>query len=607
MSNGFDVWLEDGGIQTLFQPIVDRVTREAYGLEALTRGPVGTELHPAAALFAAAAECGRSLDLERACIASALRAFSALETDSKLFLNVLPQSLLQWDGFARWLDEQLARSQVDPHSVVLELTEHGTQQHESQLASAIAPLRALGCDIAIDDLGAGASGLKTWSAIRPEYVKVDRYFVAGIEEDPVRGEILRSVVEMGRATGSRVVAEGIENREQCGIVCELGVDYMQGHFLGRPQSVPRVERHEAGTFPGAGAGAVADCAEHLARPIPPVPGPTLIAAVIDKFRTEADLTAVAVVDGNRPVGLVRRDDLLILYSKPLHPEVYGRKPVTAVMDRRAVQIDARARLEQVSRLVTGGRESCRREEFIITSNGAYLGLGHTIDLLHQITTQQLQAARHSNPLTGLPGNREIHAQLAQLIARGRPFVACHLDLDHFKAFNDTYGYSRGDQVLLHVAQAITGNVRPRVDFVGHVGGDDFVFFLRSQDWVLRLTELLQELAASLGNFHSSEHREAGGYRALGRDGASRHFPLLSVSIGAVAVEGGTGTDWVADELRRAKSAAKSQHGNSCMLSSGGRVLDLWSRGPTGAEDLPELPEMRLGDTTIRERALIGRD
>src|SRR6185436_13324264 len=99
------------------------------------------------------------------CLISALRSFAALEIEGKLFLNVLPQTLLQWSDFAPWLDQQLARLHIDPHTLVLELTEHGTQQQESELAAAVAPLRVLGCDIAIDDLGAGASGLKTWSAV----------------------------------------------------------------------------------------------------------------------------------------------------------------------------------------------------------------------------------------------------------------------------------------------------------------------------------------------------------------------------------------------------------------------------------------------------------
>jgi EAL domain-containing protein (putative c-di-GMP-specific phosphodiesterase class I)/GGDEF domain-containing protein len=592
MSHKPDGTAWDEPLHTLFQPIVSSTTHEPHGYEALTRGPPGSPLHTPAALFAAATARARVLDLECACLTSALRSFSALEIDGKLFVNILPQTLMQWASLADWLGEQLRRYELDPHALVLELTEHGTEQQEAQLAASVAPVRALGCDIAIDDLGAGASGLKTWSEIRPEYVKLDRYFVAGIEHDAVRGEILRSVVEMGRATGSQIIAEGVENPGQGAIVRDLGVDYVQGYLLGRPQAVPRVATRITETSAGLTAGGAADCAEHLARAVPPVSAGTPVAEVVERFRKEPSWTALAVVEGQHPVGLIHRDELLILYSKPLHPEIYNRKPATSVMDRRAVQIDARARLEQVSRLVTGQTDSHQRQDFIITRNGGYLGLGRTIDLLRQITTQQLQAARQSNPLTGLPGNREIQAHLAGLLGRRSPFIACHLDLDHFKAFNDTYGYTRGDQVLLHVAQAIAGTLRPRIDFVGHLGGDDFVFFLRSRDWPLRLADMVQGLSASLAKFHPSEHREAGGYDAIGRSGTRRCFPLLSVSIGAVAVEAelGATADWVEGRLRRAKALAKTRAGNSCVLASRERLIDLMSQS--------ELAEPAPHDTAL---------
>ena len=209
-----------------------------------------------------------------------------------------------------------------------------------------------------------------------------------------------------------------------------------------------------------------------------------------------------------------------------------------------------------------------------------------MDVLREFTAQQVQIARQSNPLTGLPGNREIDAQLGQLMLRQRPFIACHLDLDHFKEFNDAYGYSRGDQVLLHVAQAIKSNVMTRVDFVGHLGGDDFVFFLKSPDACLRLTTLVSELSASLLNFHSSEHRAAGGYDSHNQEGQAFRCGLLSVSIGAMEAHGarGASVEAVADELRRTKALAKAIHGNSCLLSSGTRVIDLLQQSR-----LPELP------------------
>src|SRR6185437_8017100 len=322
----------------------------------------------------------------------------------------------------------------------------------------------------------------------------------------------------------------------------------------------------------ANAAPAANCAEDLVLSIPGVPADSTVASVVESFRQHPEWTALAVLesrDSPRPVGLVHRDRLLIFLSRPLHPEIYNRKPVTSVMSRDPLQVEARSRLDQVSRIVTARAAPHQRDDFIISRNGSYLGLGRTVDLLRQITAQQIQAAMHSNPLTGLPGNREIQTQLAQWVARRRHFVACHLDLNHFKPYNDEYGYASGDQVLMHA-------VRRPVDFVGHVGGDDFVFLLRSLDWTLRLTAMLEELTISLVNFHTAEHRAAGGFDGVDRDGGCRRFPLLGVSIGAVEVDGAqpTSAEGVLESLRQMKSLAKSRGGSSCVLSSFGRVEDL---------------------------------
>ena len=568
--------ISERALRTLFQPIIDGGTRTVIGHEALSRG-LHTGLESPMTLIEHAGRHGLTLALERACIEAALSAYHAMRIEGRLFLNLLPQTLLEWSSLAEWLGAQLETYRIDSHDLVLEITEHGLTEDENRLATAVRPLRALGCDIAIDDLGSGSSGLKSWAEIRPDYVKVDRYFVSGIERDPVRAEILRSLVDMGRVTGCRIVAEGIENREQCALVLELGVDHLQGYFLGRPHRIPRLAPAALEGLQAANPAPIANCAEDLALPIPGVPADTTVASAVESFREHPDWTALAVLearDSLRPVGIVHRDQLLILLSRPLHPEIYNRKPVTSVMVHEPLQVEARARLEQVSRMVTARAAPHQRADFIITRHGRYLGLGRTVDLLRQITAQQIQAAMHSNPLTGLPGNREIQTQLAQWVARRRHFVACHLDLNHFKPYNDEYGYARGDQVLLHVAQVIARAVRRPVDFVGHVGGDDFVFLLRSLDWSLRLTAMLEELRVSLINFHGAEHRAAGGFDGVDRDGGRRRFPLLGVSIGAVEVDAEeTTAERVLESLRQMKHLAKSRAGSSCVLSSSGRVVE----------------------------------
>lgn len=243
-----------------------------------------------------------------------------------------------------------------------------------------------------------------------------------------------------------------------------------------------------------------------------------------------------------------------------------------------------------------GPAARQHDDFIITRSGRYLGLGRTVDLLRLLTAQQIQMAMYSNPLTGLPGNLQIQTQLSQWVQRWRHFVACHLDIDHFKPYKDEYGYARGDQVLLHVAQVITRISRRPVDFVGHVGGDDFVCLLRSQDWALRFSALVEELMVSLPNFHLPEHRCAAGFDGHDRDGGRRRFPLLGVSIGVVEVDGTApvSAESVLESLRRMKSLAKTKSGSSCLLESRGRVIDLLASA---------LPDEAAAHTSRFERQL----
>src|ERR1700743_640029 len=100
-------------LYTLFQPIIDGATREPIGYEALTRGPEGP-LEMPSALLAAAAGAGLSIPLERRCLESALRSYRSLRLDGRLFLNLLPQNLLDWTQLAQWLGEQLAANHTDP-------------------------------------------------------------------------------------------------------------------------------------------------------------------------------------------------------------------------------------------------------------------------------------------------------------------------------------------------------------------------------------------------------------------------------------------------------------------------------------------------------------
>jgi diguanylate cyclase (GGDEF)-like protein len=201
----------------------------------------------------------------------------------------------------------------------------------------------------------------------------------------------------------------------------------------------------------------------------------------------------------------------------------------------------------------------------------YHWLGAVVsDMRRHGVGRQLQEAQQSNPLTLLPGNREIDSEIFRLMALRTPFAVCHADIDNFKPFNDEYGYQQGDQVLLHLAGLCRSAAAEGLDFVGHPGGDDFILIMRSQDWQRRIARIVECFSASCARFYSEAHRLAGGFIGRDRSGTERKFSLMTLSVGAVNVDPSrySGSAELMRVLSAAKQRAKSRPGNTLILNDG---------------------------------------
>ena len=575
--------MEGERLSTLFQPIIDARTRRMHGCEALSRGPSDSWLHSPLNLFEAARHAGVGIELDFRCIELALRRAVKAGAAGRLFINVSPDSISQAPDFADRLACIADREGFPVDRCVLELTEDSLVDDYRELAQRLTRVRARGCQIAIDDLGAGRSGLKTWSELKPDYVKIDRYFISNVDSDPTKFEFVRSIIEMGHATGCQVLAEGVETESESRDLVALGIDYMQGYLFGRPDaSLPEQIEFAEAAEPWT-ASQLGMTADQLVEHVPPLDPETRVADVVERFRTNPGLETVAVVAADRPVGVVRRQALFALLSKPLYPELYNRKPVTAIMEPPTLMIDVRLRLEQVSRLVTRKMDARVADQFVVTRDGRYAGMGATMNLLRQITEQQLNAARQSNPLTLLPGNAVIQRRIGRAVERKRRFVVCYVDLDGFKSYNDRYGYLQGDQVILQLATLLRSTLSQRLDFVGHVGGDDFVLLMRSRDWRARVDLVLERFPAVVARLEQTQCQRS----EPSNEGAARDpcgTPTLSISIAALDSEavGCISVDEIAARLAQLKKRAKARVGNSFILQSGERVVDLRPRDESDA-------------------------
>ncbi|HNQ75327.1 MAG TPA: EAL domain-containing protein, partial [Pseudothauera hydrothermalis] len=231
--------LEGQGLRFVFQPIVDIGQVSILGFEALMRGPTGSALESPDELLRVAKHCGLVMALEAAACTGAIEAFAARHLPGKLFLNLSAPAIC---AFGRERGGALLRCAVNaglsPARLMLELTEHERVEDVDALQAACAVLAGQGVGLALDDFGDGRSSLRLWAQLKPQIVKVDKFFVRGIHRDSRKVEVFRAMLALATAFGTPLVAEGVEEAEELGVLRDLGCHHGQGYFLGRPAAQP---------------------------------------------------------------------------------------------------------------------------------------------------------------------------------------------------------------------------------------------------------------------------------------------------------------------------------------------------------------------------------
>lgn len=223
-----------------FQPIFDLARQSIAGVEALARFQIEPQ-RPPNEWFAEAADAGMGPEMELAAMEAALRDLPGLPPGVYMSLNCSPATLLSGALAGLLQTADIAR-------VVLEITEHDYIQDYPALLAALAPLRAMGMRVAIDDAGAGYASLRHVLHIQPELIKLDISLTRNIDVDPKRRALASALIAFGRETQARIVAEGVETQAELATLRQLGAACAQGYFLARPSPLQAALRQP---FPGA--------------------------------------------------------------------------------------------------------------------------------------------------------------------------------------------------------------------------------------------------------------------------------------------------------------------------------------------------------------------
>lgn len=569
--NSFEELIRNNLICSHYQPIINLSNGYIFGWEALVRCYAKNNyFNSSAILFDFAEDIGALFLLEKTCRHSAVRNFGVFSSEQKLFINIHPKTMLDPNFKSGQTLECLHEYGLKPINIVFEITERHSLKDFSNFYRALEHYRADGYGVAIDDVGAGYSGLTHLAEIRPDFIKIDMGIVRDVDTNPVKRSLIESLLYFAEKIGCRVIAEGIERDRELTALVSIGVHYGQGFYIAHPAFpkpsvrdeiknkitvVKKVKHHLKCSL----------AIEALVEFVPAVSPTSLIKDIRSYFAGASPLSSVVVVEDSHPIGLIMSYHLNYKLSTQYGVSLYSKRPVTQIMDVSPLIVDASTPIGKVAQDAMSRSEYKIYDNIIVTKHGHYIGIISVQNMFDTLAKLNLEIAKGANPLTGLPGNIAIEQEIEMCLREGAPFSVVYADLDNFKAYNDLYGFKKGDQIILLLARILRymlkkyGSSR---DFVGHVGGDDFVVVIRDSSSVeLYGQKVVDGFGRAVRACFTLEDRKRGYFLSEDRHGEIKHFPLTSLSLAVVDCQGLCSLADIAKKAAEVKKYAKSIPGN----------------------------------------------
>lgn len=569
----FDI-LNRKSITTVFQPIISLRDGSIFGYEALSRGPEDTEMQSPNILFEYAEKLEKTWDLELICRTKAIEAFHSLKTKLKLFLNVNPKIIHDIKFKKGFTKEYLFKYGMDPENIIFEITERGSIDNISDLVRTINNYKNQNYKIAIDDAGAGYSGLNMISDINPHFIKLDMNLIRDIDKDVTRQSLIKSFAEFASLTNTYLVAEGIETEKELLKLIDIGIHYGQGFFIQKPGpetrpisndiilTINEANRRKNHLFDQKSSELYIGNISTMQNTITPK---MLINQVYELMEKDPSISGFCITEDEIIKGVITRNELYRNLSGLYGFNLYSKRPVKDIMSKTFLQVDYYESIENVAKKAMG-REYNRLYDFIsITKEGKYSGIVTVKDLLEKTIQVEVNNAKHLNPLSGLPGNILIEKKLEEnIFSRSKAFIL-YLDIDNFKAYNDVYGFENGDRIIKCLAQILKKTIGSDDDFIGHIGGDDFVAIVHSDDIEPICKKIIQDFDSSIIEFYNRHDLEKGYITTKNRHGTEEDFPLLSLSVVAVLSNKYNTLSEMTVEMAKLKKICKQSIGSKYLL------------------------------------------
>ncbi len=534
-------------ITSHFQPILDLHHGTVMAWEVLSRGP-----EPFAApteLFAAAERIGLGPELEVVCRHAALRtiaAFAPAIRGRSFFINVSPNTIGDPRVGNGHMQVELAELGLDQRNFVIEITERESIGDYAAFERQIRHYVEHGFRIALDDLGAGHSGLVTLVTCSPHFMKLDMTLSREIHRHSYKQHLVKSLIAFAASVDAALIAEGVETWEELETLARLGVRYAQGYLFARPSRAP-------GSVPPetlAELRRIMRQFNYRESDLNETVGPLVIRCAtiherkqrgedVDRiFRREPSVDHLTILRGDQPVGLLTRQHYYTKTGGPVGYHLFQWRPAEELARRTPLIVEDSINVTALAKLAMERPPDELYDPVIVTdAGGRLIGTVTIRQLIMRSTALEVQSAQGSSPLTGLPGNRSIERWILNALDQPAGCVL-YADLDRFKEYNDCYGFLQGDEMIRCVARVLSRALSSlgTEARLGHIGGDDFVIVSPAAVDPEAVRNVCKQFDAARLELFAAEDVKNGCFRAVDRRGQEVAVPLVTLSVAVVPVE-----------------------------------------------------------------------
>ena len=574
------VWLDRLDVLDIaFQPILNIHTGKIYAVEALLRNVDDAGFKSIFSLFDKVYKEGMLYPFDIKLREKAFHKFTTIDgyEKIKLFYN-LDNRLFEIKNYSHGNTKRLLEKyKISKDNICFEISERHEITQECDITTVLKHYQDEDFCIAIDDFGVGHSGYKLLYESTPNIIKIDRFFLSNIEHNRKKKLLVRNITNLAVQFGIKVVAEGVETREELLTCKDIGCHYIQGYLIQRPTLNAKEITYEYENIIEILS------SDRRSKDINSQINPyidrakafdikTKTGEVVKYLKENPNISILPIVDSlGEPQGILQdkeiKNFLYSPYGMSLLNNDFTQKTKLKNMMTSCGTADVNSDLSTIIELFSNNPESVG---ILITKNSKYLGFLSARAIITIMNEQNLIFAREQNPLTKLPGNIAIDRYLSNI--SDEDSIICYYDLDNFKAYNDNYGFRNGDRVIMLFADIIKQSL-PNEFFKAHIGGDDFfvaVKFHKKDEmlYVDAIKKCIEKFSEDVKAFYSQEDKERGYIISKDRDGNTKKFDLLSVSASVIVVKSKTRRDLesINQVLSSQKKIAKKDQGKLCISS-----------------------------------------